>query len=223
MSSTVKKQQRRRQGMPRPPSVPRVAVGAPPLRKAEGMATLANKLIAEAAANPGLLVTPPYIPPLQAAATALGSAITAAQGGTDAAQTALYTATKKTRDVIKQHASWVQGGANALASADAVSFITAAGFQVAKSPRRVSVSTPTITNGAPTVVNFELPLLAGAIMWFTQISSDGGKTFAEAVDTEKRKGAITGLTSGQTVTVRVRAFVRGSGYTPWTTLSIVVT
>jgi hypothetical protein len=86
MSSTVKKQQRRRQAMPRPPSVPRVAVKAPPLQDAEGMATLANKLTAEAAASPALFVSPPYLAPLQAAAAALGSAITAAQGGTDAAQ-----------------------------------------------------------------------------------------------------------------------------------------
>jgi hypothetical protein len=222
MSSTVNKQ-RRRQAMPKPPSTARVAVKAPPLQNAEGMATLANKLIAEAAANPGLLVSPPYIAPLQNAAAALGSAITAAQGGPDAAQTALYGATRKTRDVIRQHAAWVQTGANALAPADALTFITAAGFQVAKAPQRTIVSAPELTNGAPTVVHFELPRLAGAIMWFTEISSDGGKTFAEAVDTEKRKGDITGLTSAQTVTVRVRAFVRGSGYTPWTTLSIVVT
>ncbi len=85
------------------------------------------------------------------------------------------------------------------------------------------MTAPQLTNGAPTVVHFELPRVTGAIMWFTQLSTDGGKTFVEGIDTEKRSGDFTGLISAQTIIVRVRAFVRGSGYTPWTTLSIVVT
>jgi hypothetical protein len=215
--------QRRRMAIPKPPSAPRVAVKAPPLQDAEGMATLASLLIAAALANPSLFLNPPYVAALQAAVASLSGAITTAQGGSDAAQTALYSATKKVRDVIKQHAAWVQAGTNGLDAAEAVNFITTAGFQVAKTPKRATVSAPQLTNGAPTVVHFELPRVAGAIMWFSQVSTDGGKTFSEGVDTEKRKGDLTGLTSGQTITVRFRAFVRGTGYTPWTTVSIVVT
>ncbi len=221
--TTAKRKQRRRVAAPRPPSAPRVAINAPPLQDAEGMSVLAGKLVAAAAANTSLFVNPPYLGALTTANATLGAAITSAQGGTDAEQSTLYGDTKKVRDVIKQHAAWVQGGANVLAGSDAVSFITTAGFQVAKNPHRVVVTSPQLTNGVPTVVHFELPRIAGAIMWFTQLSTDGGKTFAEGIDTEKRSGDFTGLTSAQIVTVRVRAFVRGSGYTPWTTLSIVVT
>jgi hypothetical protein len=104
-----------------------------------------------------------------------------------------------------------------------VSFITAAGFQVAKRPHRAAVTAPELSNKVPNVVHFDLPKLPGLVMWFSEVSTDGGKTFMPAIDTENRKGDIKGLTSGQTVTVRLRAFVRGTGYTPWTTLSVLVT
>ena len=224
MSNTANQRRtRRRKAIPKPPSTPRVKVGAPPLHDSEGMATKANQLIAVADASPTVYGSSPAIPLLKTAAGTLGSAITTAEGGSDAAQTALWNATKKARDLIMQHAAWVQTGSNALTPADAVSFIVAAGFQVAKKPQRVSVTSPEVTNGAPGVVHFALPRIAGAIMWFSEISTDGGKTFVRSVDTEKRKGDITGLPSGQTVTIRLRAFVRGSGYAPWTTLTIVVT
>jgi hypothetical protein len=222
-STTTTKKTRTRKATPKPPPRIRVAVKAPPVHDAEAMATFGNKLTAAAAANTALFVNPPYIPQLTAAIVVLTAAIVAAQGGTDAAQSALVTATTKVKGLIEQHASWVQGGANGLASADAVSFITTAGFQVAKKPQRAHRTAPELSNGGPTVVHFEFPPIPGAIMWFTEISSDGGKTFVRSVDTEHLKGDITGLTSGQSITVRVRAFVRGSGYAPWTVLSLVVT
>jgi hypothetical protein len=153
----------------------------------------------------------------------LSAAIVAAEGGTDAAQVTLLSATSKVHDLIMQHAAWVQAGANALGPADAMTFITTAGFQVAKKAQRAPRTAPELSNTAPTVIHFELPPTPGALMWFTEISTDGGKTFVRSVDTEKLKGDMTELPSGQTVTVRLRAYVRGSGYTTWTTHSIVVT
>jgi hypothetical protein len=222
-ATKTKTKTRMRKATPKPPPRVRVAVKAPPVHDPEAMATFGNKLTAAATAAPTLFVNPTYVQPLTAALGVLTAAIVAAQGGPDAAQSALVTATTKVHDIIEQHAAWVQGGANGLAPADAMSFITAAGFQVAKTRQRVAKSAPVLTNGAPTVVHFDLPPIPGAVMWFSEISSDGGKTFVRSVDTEHLKGDITGLTSGQSVTVRLRTFVRGSGYTPWTVLSIVVT
>jgi hypothetical protein len=109
------------------------------------------------------------------------------------------------------------------APADAINFITLCGFQVAKSPQRRTLTAPELSNLAPAVVHFDLPKIAGAIMWFTEVSTDGGKTYVRSVDTELSKGDITGLPSGQTVNVRLRPYVRGTGYQQWTVLSITVT
>jgi hypothetical protein len=220
---TNKTQTRRRKGVPPPPTKTRVAMKAPRESDAKGMDTFGNKLVTNAEANPSMFVSPPYLQPLKDALAVLSKAIVAAEGGPDAAQTALVTATTKVHEVIAQHAGWVQSGANKLVPTDAVTFITAAGFQVAKKPHRVTLTAPELSNGVPGVVHFELPKTLGAIMWFSEVSTDGGKTFVRSVDTEHRKGALTGLPSGQSVTVRLRAFVRGTGYTPWTTLSIIVT
>jgi hypothetical protein len=214
---------RKRKAAPKPPSKPRVAVYFPPIHDGGAMGTLGNKLVAAAEANTGDIVNPTYIPPLKLAVAAQATAVVAAEGGPDAAQTALFAASGKVHDVIVQHASWVQATANQKAPADAVSFITLCGFQVAKRPQRRVVTSPTVTNGDPTVVQLEFPNVAGAVMWFAELSLDGGKTYVRSTDTENRKAAITGLPSGQNVSIRVRAYVRGSGYTQWTTLTIVVT
>lgn len=222
-TSTTRKTTRTRNPIPKPPIKQRIAVKAPPVRDAEAMSTFGNKLTAAADANPALFVSPPYVPQLKTGVAALANAIVAAQGGTDAALSAVLTASSKVHDLIKQHAAWVQAGANNLAPADAATFITTAGFQVARKGQRVALTSPEVTNGTPTVVHFALPPTPGAIMWFTEVSTDGGKTYVRSVDTEHLKGDITGLVSGQSVFVRVRAYVRGSGYTAWTTLPIVVT
>lgn len=223
VATTTTKKTRVRKATPKPPPRVRVAVKAPPVHDAEAMATFANKLTGAADAAPTVFVSPPYVAPLKTASAALSLAIIAAQGGPDAAQSALVTATTKVLQLIGAHAAWVQVGADALPSADAISYITTAGLQVAKRAQRIPLSAPELTNGAPTVVHFELPPTPGAIMWFTEISVDGGKTFVRSVDTEHLKGDITGLTSGQSINVRVRAYVRGRGYTTWTVLPIVVT
>lgn len=88
---------------------------------------------------------------------------------------------------------------------------------------RVPVTAPELSNGPPTVVLFEVPNEPGFMMSFSEISVDGGKTYVRSVDSEHTKGEITGLTSGLLLFVRVRSYVRGSGYSPWTVLSIVVT
>jgi hypothetical protein len=220
---TTKKKTRMRKATPKPPRKVRVAIHPPPIHDVEAWFTFGNKLVAAAAAYPALFVSPPYIPALTSALTVLGAAITAVQGGTDAAQTALLTATIKVKDDIDSHAGWVQTGANALAPADATNFITSAGFQVALAAQRVPITAPVLKNGPPTVVLFAFPPSPEAVMWFTELSLDGGKTYGRSTDTERLKGEITGLTSGMLVYVRVRAFLRGSGYTPWTVLWITVT
>ncbi len=160
---------------------------------------------------------------MQAGSTVLSAAVVAAEGGSDAAQTALQSAAIGMRDTIGQHAAWIQSEANKKAPPDALNYIITAGFQVAKKGQRTKITAPEVTNGGPGVVHFEVPATPGALMWFTEVSLDSGKTYARTVDTEHVKGDITGLPSGQSVMVRLRTYVRGSGYTPWTTATIVVT
>ena len=223
MTTAKTKKSRMRQAAPKPPRRVRVAKKTPRITDPVGMATFGNKLTAAGTAHPTLFGGSSALPLLTAALLILGSAIVTAQGGSDSAQSALLTASSKVHDIIDQHAAWIQGAADALPSTDAATFITTAGFQVAKAAQRVALTAPELTNGVPTVVHFQLPSIAGAIMWFTEISVDGGKTFTGSVDTEHVKGDITGLTSGQSVIVRLRAYVRGTGYTPWTDLPIIVT
>lgn len=222
-SSGTKKKTRKRQPLPKPPARPRLAVNAPPLRDAEGMASLGDKLVTAAEGHTGMFVNPPNIPPLKTAIGLLRPAIVAADGGSDAQQSALLTATTKVHGQIVLHAAWVQAGANALPPVDAATFITTAGFPLMKKGQRANRTAPELTNKGPAVVHFDLPTLPGAMMWFSEVSLDGGKTYTRAVDTEHIKGDITGLPSGQLVWIRLRAYVRGSGYTPWTILSIIVT
>jgi len=219
----TKKRPRKRKALPKPPRKVRVAVYAPPINDPEAMATLGNKLTAAAAANTGEIKNPEYIPALTTAMTTLTGDIVAAEGGTDADQTALLNATIKVHEIIVQHAGWVQAQVNSMAPADAIKYIILAGFQVAKNPQRKNLTAPELSNLAPTVVHFDLPKVDGAVMWFSEVSTDGGKTYARSSDTELRKGDITGLPSGQTVSVRLRPYVRGTGYQPWTMLSITVT
>ena len=61
------------------------------------------------------------------------------------------------------------------------------------------------------------------VLNFLEVSTDGGKTYAPALETENQKGNLTGLTSGELVYVRARTFVRGGTYSPWESDSITVT
>ena len=187
------KRTRTRAAKPKAPQVIRVTVNAPPVSKPEAVATLAHKLAALATDNPTVIVSPPYLAQLSAAANALSTAIIAAQGGSDATQTALVTATVTARSAIKAHGAWVEATAAAMTPTAAVTFITTGGFLPAKSPHRTPISQPEFTSGHG-VIHCAFPSLAGYVMWFTEVSTDGGHTWTRTTDTEHVKCDITGLT-----------------------------
>jgi hypothetical protein len=221
--ATKKNKMRIRQAKPKPPRRPLVKVSAPPLNQPNEMLGYANKLTAAAAANPTAYGKAPNIADLTTAASALGTAITFATGGTDAARTTLLTSTIKVHDLIYAYGAWIQTGANQLSAPDSIAFITGAGFQTRKVPSRTPVTKLTLSNNGPRVVHFELPKLARGVLNFLGISTDGGKTYVDALETENLKGNLTGLTSGELVYVRARTFVRGGTYTPRETDTITVT
>jgi hypothetical protein len=223
-AGTVKKKAaRKRKATPRPPARPRVAQHSPPINQPGQLGIFAGKLIAQLVDNPGIYVNPPWLAALQSGNAALSAAVVAAEGGSDAAQTTLLSAAIGMRDTIGQHAAWIQSEANKKTPPDAMNYIITAGLGVAKKGQRTKITSPEVTNGGPGVVHFEVPTIPGALMWFTEVSLDSGKTYARSVDTEHVKGDITGLPSGQTIMVRLRTYVRGNGYMPWTTTTIVVT
>ena len=156
-STTKKKKARIRAAIPKPPRRPLLKVETPPLNQPHGMLAYANKLTADAIANTAAYGKAPNIADLATAATALGTAITNATGGTDAAQTTLLTSTIKVHDLIHAHGAWIQTGANQLSPPDAIVYITGAGFQTRKVPVRTPVTKLTLSNNGPKVVHFELP------------------------------------------------------------------
>jgi hypothetical protein len=70
--------------------------------------------------------------------------------------------------------------------------------------------------------SIQIAAIARALMYFVEVSQDN-KTWVKAVDTQKVRAIVTGLTAGQTYYFRFHAFVRGSGYTdPSQSVSLLV-
>jgi hypothetical protein len=200
-----------------------VAAKPPKLSEPEPMQTYAKKFLLAAEAYPSDVGQSPYIPALKTQNVALGTAIGTAQGGTDSAQLALLTATRDVRDTARQHVGWLQGQGNGMSSSDAIAYFTKAGAYVAQEAVRTPLTAPELSNAVPKVIQFHMHPIPNYVMAFAEISMDQGKTYVRGTETHTVKGEITGLTSGQEVFVRLRAYTRDSGYTQWWVLSIIVT
>jgi hypothetical protein len=69
----------------------------------------------------------------------------------------------------------------------------------------------------------ELPNSDGRCLSCTEYSTDSEKTWTRGPDTEKsRLDLPLVFTAGQTVSVRLRQFVRATGYTPWVVFTMIV-
>jgi hypothetical protein len=209
---------------PLPPAV-RVAVHPPGEDQPEQMCTLADRCLAGAAANPNTIGTSPFLPPLTTANTATKALIPSGVGGSPAQKTSLRASTRKLKGFIMGHAGWVDSQIVGLTPADATAYATAAGFTTAKAITHAAITAMDVTNGPPgsALLVCEFPDPPGRCLSCTEYSTDGQKTWTRGDDTEKSHVNMPLVfTPGQKVDVRMRQFLRGSGYTPWVTVSIVV-
>ena len=82
-----------------------------------------------------------------------------------------------------------------------------------------------VTNGpmGSLQLQCEFPDPEGRCLSCTEYSTDGEKTWTRGPDTEKSHVDLPLMfTAGQTVAVRLRQFIRGTGYTPWAIFTMIV-
>jgi hypothetical protein len=213
------------QNVPALPPAVRVAVHPPRWSEPAKMCTLGDKCIAAGTANPGTIGLAPYLAPLVAANAAVKAAIPAANDGGTTAKTALRAVTKKLHSGIMAHAGWVDRQMADMTPADAAAYAVLAGFTSAKQGTHLGITTMAVKNGpvGSSLVTCEFPNTPGRILSCTEYSVDGEKTWTRGPDTETSHVDLPLVfTGGQTVAVRMRQFLRGSGYGPWEVFRIMV-
>jgi hypothetical protein len=189
------------------------------------MCALGDKCIAACNANPGTLGKSPALPALVAADTAAKAAITPAAGGDEAAKAALLAATRKLHKAIMTHGAWVDGEMSTMTPADASAYAVLAGFTAAKVGARPAITAMAVKNGpvGSLLLQCEFPNPPGRCLSCTEYSTDQEKTWTRGPDTEKSHVDLPLVfTAGQTAAVRLRQFIRGSGYTPWAVFTVIV-
>jgi hypothetical protein len=209
---------------PLPPTV-RVAVHPPKVTEPELMCTLADRCIAAGTANPNTIGTSPFLSPLATANTAVKAEIPAASGGNLAAKATLLAGTRRLRGAIMGHAGWVDTQMATMTPADASTYAVTAGFTTAKSTAHPAITAMAVTNGpaGSLLLQCEFPSPTGRILSCTEYSVDSEKTWTRGPDTEKSHVDLPLVfTAGQTVAVRLRQFLRGTGYTPWAVFTMIV-
>jgi hypothetical protein len=168
--------------------------------------------VAAANAHPDLFSNPPYIPPLTTALATLATANTNAVDGGSVALANVVTAAQEVRNLLSQHAGWVQRLANNATPEQGALLITTAAFSLRKTPVRVKKEAGASNTKVSGVVAVRVVTVANALLYFWEMCSDQ-KSWTKALDTEHTTGTVSGLTAGQTYLFRYRAYVRGKGYT----------
>ncbi len=141
------------------------------------------------------------------------------------AKAALLAATKRLHKAIMAHASWVDSQMAAMTPADASAYAVLAGFTAAKRVSHAGITAMGVKNGpvGSLLLLCEFPNPPGRCLSCTEYSTDSEKTWTRGPDTEKSRVTLPAIfTAGQTVSVRLRQFIRGSGYTPWEVFTLIV-
>jgi hypothetical protein len=209
---------------PLPPLV-RVAVYPPKDTEPEAMCTLANKCLAGGTANPTTIGTSPFLPPMSTAVAAVTLEIPLANAGSVVAKSNLLAGTRKLHGTIMAHAGWIDSNMLGMAPADAAAYAVSAGLTTAKSGTHSTIAEMGVKNGAAgsLLLIAEFPNTEGRCLSFTEYSVDGEKTWTRGSDTElSRVNLPLVFTAGQSVAVRLRMFLRGTGYTPWAIFTMIV-
>ena len=137
---------------------------------------------------------------------------------------AMKTAREVVLDSMRANASYVES----LAGGSQENILSAGFIPASKNQAQSPLDQPVIlkfTNLQPTQLLLRLKSIANARVIQVQISTDGGKTWQEAlIFTQPRRIVLKNLVSASTVMVRARAVGGSTGYSPWCTSgSIVVT
>jgi hypothetical protein len=127
-------------------------------------------------------------------------------------------------DSMRANASYVES----LASDSKENILSAGFIPASKNQAQSPLDQPVIlkfTNLQPTQLLLRLTSIVNARVYQVQISTDGGKTWQEAlIFTRARRIVLKDLVSASTIMVRARAVGGSTGFSPWCTSgSIVVT
>jgi hypothetical protein len=201
----------------------RVAMHAPGLHEPELMVTFGVKCLAGGTANPTTIGTSPYLPPIQAEVTAVNALVAPAAGGATTSKTNLRAGTSKLFGAIKAHASWVGIQILPMAAAEAQAYVIAAGFTPAKIGTHPATDLE-VTQGKPGsgIIHASFDNPPGRVMGFVEYMLPGTTAWIRGEDTDLSHIDLPPLTPGETIQVRLRLFIHGEGYTPWTLFSIIV-
>jgi hypothetical protein len=209
---------------PLPPAV-RVAVHPPKETEPQEMCTLANTCLAAGTANPTTIGLSPFLAPMGTALAVVVLDIPLANGGSVVAKSSLLAATRKLHGTIMGHASWIDSNMVGMTPADAAAYAVSAGFTTSKVGQRPAITEMAVKNGpvGSLLLIGEFPNTEGRCLCCTEYSTDGEKTWTRGPDTELSRVSLPLVfTAGQSVAVRLRMFVRGTGYTPWAVSTMTV-
>lgn len=210
---------KRTQNVPPPlPAAVRVAVHAPRETAPDEMCKLGDRCVAGGVANPKTVGQSPFLPPVITGLAAVREDIPAADGGSVVARSNLLAGTRKLHGAIMAHAGWVDTQMLDMTPADAAAYAVAAGFTTAKVSARTGILAMEVKNGpkGSLLLLCDFPNPPGRCMSFTEYSVDDEKSWTRGPDTELSHVALPAIfATGQAVAVRLRQYLRGTGYTPW--------
>ena len=202
---------------PLPPAV-RAAVHPPRLSAPAENCTFADKCIAAGAANPTTIGLSPFLAPMATANTQVKTLIPEANGGDLVAKASLLAETKVLHNAIMAHAAFIDNQMAGMTPAAASAYAVTAGLTVAKPSTHAAITVMNVKNGpvGSLLLQCEFPDPEGRCLSCTEYSTDSEKTWTRGPDTERsRVNLPLVFTAGQAVVVRLRQFIRGSGYTQW--------
>jgi hypothetical protein len=141
------------------------------------------------------------------------------------AKSTLLAATRKLHGTIMGHAGWIDANMVGMTPADAAAYAVTAGFTTSRARQRATITEMQVKNGpaGSLLLIAEFPNTAGRCLGCTEYSTDGEKTWTRGPDTElNRVNLPLVFTAGQSVVVRLRMFLRGTGYTQWVVSTVTI-
>lgn len=207
------------------PPVVRVAIHPPKETEPEAMCTLADKCTAAGTANPNTIGMSPFLATIASQCTIVKADIPLANGGALVAKSNLLASTRKLHTAIMAHGAWIDTQMRTMTPADAAAYAVSAGLTTSKSGAHAPITEMDVKHGpvGSGLLTCEFPSPPERCLSCTEYSVDGQKTWVRGPDTETNHVDLPRVfTPGQTVDVRMRMFLRGTGYTPWKIVTIVV-
>jgi hypothetical protein len=209
---------------PLPPAV-RVAVYPPRVTEPDETCTLADKCTAAGAANPTTIGMSPFLAPIATGSATVKLDIPLANGGSLVAKSSLLAATRTLHGSIMAHGGWIDAQMLTMTPAAAAAYAVSAGFTTSKTGTHGGITAMGVKNGpvGSSLLICEFPSPRARCLSCTEYSVNAQQTWTRGPDTETNRVTLPAVfTAGQTVNVRLRMFLRGTGYTPWDIFTLIV-